>query len=74
MTIDGLQVLESATWPADPEKISSCLEKGQSEEDCRNYVKVLLAYGNQLFACGTHAFSPKCSYREVRKNMQCNTG
>jgi len=54
-------------WPTDPEKISSCLEKGQSETDCRNYVKVLLPYNNQLFVCGTHAFSPKCSWREVRK-------
>ena len=61
-----------------------CTAKGQSEEMCRNYIKVLVAkedqvmmmmivivvYNNdddQVFACGTHAFKPQCSWRNVRE-------
>lgn len=65
LTIDNFRVLQKTTWPATPDKIGSCLDKGQSEEDCRNYVKVLLSDGTKLFTCGTNAFSPICSWREV---------
>lgn len=43
--------------------------KGQSVDDCHNYVKVLLSAGKRLFACGTGAFSPQCTWREVRKTI-----
>ena len=57
----------SAEWPATPQTIGLCTAKGQTEELCRNYVKILLLSSNaeQVFACGTHAFSPKCSWREI---------
>lgn len=42
-----------------------CQDKGQSEESCRNYVKVLLSDGTRLFTCGTSAFSPACSWRQL---------
>lgn len=66
LSISSLQLLESTTWSADPDKITSCLKKGQPETDCRNYIKVLQSSGTKLFACGTNAFSPQCSWREVR--------
>ncbi|KAL1461639.1 hypothetical protein WDU94_013513 [Cyamophila willieti] len=42
-----------------------CQMKGQSEESCHNFVKVLLSNGRKLFACGTSAFSPSCTWREM---------
>ncbi|CAH0596374.1 unnamed protein product [Chrysodeixis includens] len=65
LSLRGLGVLERADWLAPSEKTKLCQVKGQTEEDCRNYVKVLLSHGHKLFACGTHAFSPVCSWREI---------
>lgn len=61
-----LEPLERAVWAAPPEQIGICQVKGQSERLCRNYVRVLQSYGeNQLYACGTNAFQPQCSWRQV---------
>lgn len=43
----------------------TCLQKGQSDEDCQNYIMVLQSYGHQLYACGTYAYSPSCSWRQM---------
>lgn len=66
MTLNSLTALEHASWPAPDDKANTCQNKGQSVEDCRNYVKVLLSNGKSLFTCGTYAFSPWCTWREVR--------
>ncbi|OXU28754.1 hypothetical protein TSAR_006189 [Trichomalopsis sarcophagae] len=42
-----------------------CQDKGQSVEDCHNYIKVLLSNGKSLFTCGTNAFSPECTWRKI---------
>ncbi|KAI5644901.1 sema domain-containing protein [Phthorimaea operculella] len=65
LSLRGLRQLERAEWPAPEDKAKLCQDKGQTEEDCHNYVKVLLSYGHKLFACGTNAFSPVCSWREI---------
>ncbi|XP_045503919.1 semaphorin-5B [Colias croceus] len=65
LSLRGLRPLERASWPAPADKTKLCQDKGQTEEDCHNYVKVLLSYGHKLFACGTNAFSPLCSWREI---------
>ena len=65
LSLDGLTKFEKAEWPAKHDKISSCTTKGQSEADCRNFIKVLVSSGNRLLACGTYAFSPKCSWRPI---------
>ncbi|KAH9639494.1 hypothetical protein HF086_003627 [Spodoptera exigua] len=65
LSLRGLGVLERADWLAPSSKIKMCQMKGQTEEDCHNYIKVLLLHGHKLFACGTHAFSPVCSWREI---------
>jgi len=65
LTIDHLQVVEKAQWEASDVKIRNCVWKGQSEIDCRNYINVLHANKNELIACGTDAFSPNCTKREV---------
>ncbi|KOC59161.1 Semaphorin-5B [Habropoda laboriosa] len=65
LTLASLSPLEHASWPASDEKSNTCQNKGQSDEDCRNYVKVLLSNGKSLFTCGTYAFSPWCTWREI---------
>ena len=65
LSLEGLTKLEKAEWPAKQDKISLCITKGQSEKDCRNFVKVLVSHQDQLLACGTYSFSPKCSWRPI---------
>lgn len=65
LSLEGLTRLEKAEWPAKEDKIISCTTKGQSEADCRNFIKILTSYRDQLLACGTYAFSPKCSWRPI---------
>lgn len=35
------------------------------QEECQNYIRVLLVNGNRLFTCGTNAFTPICTNRTV---------
>lgn len=65
LRLDRLTRLEKASWTAPPDRVDLCLTKGQSEEACRNYVKVLVTNGKRLFTCGTNAFSPQCTWREM---------
>ncbi|XP_015927012.1 semaphorin 5c [Parasteatoda tepidariorum] len=65
LNLESLRVLEETNWPATPEKLKMCMQKGQTEDDCHNYIRVLLMQGNRIFVCGTNAFSPLCSWRDV---------
>lgn len=65
LSLEGLTNLEKADWPATDVTVGLCTAKGQSESACHNYIKVLVAQNDRIFACGTHAFSPKCSWREI---------
>ena len=46
LSLDGLTLLEESSWPAAAEVVSLCQDKGQSEEDCHNYIRVLHVQGN----------------------------
>lgn len=61
----SLDTKEKSTWEATVPMMETCQNKGQSEADCRNYIMVLQNYGNQLYVCGTYAFSPYCSWRQM---------
>jgi len=65
LSLDGLTLLEESRWPASDELTQLCKDKGQSEDDCHNYIRVLLSRGDQVLACGTNAFSPRCSWRQI---------
>ncbi|XP_071451288.1 semaphorin 5c-like [Hetaerina americana] len=68
LSLDGLKPLEVAPWLAPSGKVVMCQAKGQAEEDCHNFVRILVAGGTgrqMLFACGTNAYSPRCSWREM---------
>ncbi|XP_037041378.1 semaphorin-5A [Bradysia coprophila] len=60
-----LKTREKSVWEASMSMMETCQNKGQSELDCRNHIMVLQNYGNQLYACGTYAFSPYCSWRQM---------
>lgn len=40
-----------------------------SQEECQNYIRVLLVNGDRLFTCGTNAFTPICTNRTVSKML-----
>uniref|UniRef100_A0A4W3KBN0 Semaphorin-2A n=1 Tax=Callorhinchus milii TaxID=7868 RepID=A0A4W3KBN0_CALMI len=39
------------------------------QEECQNYIRVLLVIGNMIFTCGTNAFTPVCTNRTVLSNL-----
>jgi chondroitin sulfate proteoglycan 4 len=61
----NLTSLEKAEWLAPFDKTELCQNKGQAERNCHNFIKVLLSSGKRIFTCGTNAFSPECTWREV---------
>lgn len=63
LSLDDLTPLEKVGWFPDSLNITTCLAKGQTTEDCHNYVRVLILHNDGLFICGTNAFSPLCSWR-----------
>lgn len=65
LSLNNLELLYKAEWEADSKIIDTCLAKGQSDIDCRNYITVLHEYNNKLLSCGTYAYSPNCSWRKV---------
>ncbi|XP_024085624.1 semaphorin-5B isoform X1 [Cimex lectularius] len=67
LSLERLDKLEKASWLASAEKVALCNDKGQTEDHCHNYIKVLLTNGRRLFTCGTGAFSPQCSWREMEE-------
>uniref|UniRef100_A0AAR2JHF0 Semaphorin-2A n=1 Tax=Pygocentrus nattereri TaxID=42514 RepID=A0AAR2JHF0_PYGNA len=58
-------VLQSAEWGVDEDTRRSCQSKGKTEDECQNYIRVLLLSGPRLFTCGTNAFSPICTTRPI---------
>ncbi|XP_072493943.1 semaphorin-4A isoform X1 [Notamacropus eugenii] len=64
--IPGLQSV--IPWEASPKKKRDCVFKKKSNEtECFNFIRVLVAVNaSQLYACGTFAFSPACTYIEVQ--------
>ncbi|XP_066247328.1 semaphorin 5c [Euwallacea similis] len=63
--LSKLELLEAVKWEPSDDKWESCISKGQSEENCHNFIKILLTNGNHIFTCGTYAFSPLCSWRNI---------
>ncbi|XP_014815381.1 PREDICTED: semaphorin-4C-like, partial [Calidris pugnax] len=55
------------SWEAPTEKKAECIQKGKNNQtDCFNYVRFLQSYNSShLYACGTYAFQPKCTYIEL---------
>ncbi|CAL8291163.1 unnamed protein product [Lota lota] len=65
LSLSNLSLIQASEWGSDAETKRSCRSKGKTEEECQNYVRVLLINGKKLFTCGTNAFTPVCSTRQM---------
>ncbi|XP_053573665.1 semaphorin-4B [Bombina bombina] len=65
--LSGREAHAQLTWKADDEKKRECALKGKDpQRDCQNYIKILLQLNStHLYACGTYAFSPTCTYINI---------
>ncbi|XP_062372352.1 semaphorin-4F [Sardina pilchardus] len=51
------------TWDVPEDKRKSCVAKGKTEGDCKNYIRLLQFLGDgRIYACGTYAFDPQCAF------------
>ncbi|XP_023647163.1 semaphorin-3ab [Paramormyrops kingsleyae] len=62
------------SWPATPSRRDECKWAGKDLlKECSNFVKVLQFFNQtHLYACGTGAFHPVCTYLEVGKRPEDN--
>ncbi|XP_014668536.1 PREDICTED: semaphorin-5A-like [Priapulus caudatus] len=67
VNLTTLEIHESAEWSPSDEQTHMCTQKGQTDEKCHNFVRVLLIHKDSVFTCGTNAFKPMCSWREIER-------
>ncbi|KAI4891889.1 hypothetical protein NFI96_001941 [Prochilodus magdalenae] len=60
-----VKLKQEAEWHCDKFTKGACFSRGKSEEECQNYIRVLLVNGERLFTCGTNAFTPICTNRTL---------
>ncbi|XP_037127186.1 semaphorin-5B-like isoform X2 [Syngnathus acus] len=65
LSLDNASLIQATEWTPDEDTMHSCKSKGKSEEECQNYVRVLLLSGRTLVTCGTNAFTPVCTTRQI---------
>ncbi|XP_061833945.1 semaphorin-6B [Nerophis lumbriciformis] len=58
---DEMFYSKKRTWESNKNDIRICRMKGKHEDECRNFMKVLLSRRGGLFVCGTNAFNPLCA-------------
>ncbi|XP_048844867.1 semaphorin-4E-like [Brienomyrus brachyistius] len=50
-------------WAITKREQEMCMTKGKAEVDCQNYIRILhTVHDGRIYACGTNAFSPLCTY------------
>ncbi|XP_073707889.1 semaphorin-5B [Garra rufa] len=65
LSLSNVSLLQATEWGVDESTRRSCQSKGKTEDECQNYVRVLLLNGSRLFTCGTNAFMPICTTRPI---------
>lgn len=65
LALHNLELMHEVDWEVPTKIIETCVSKGQSDNDCRNYIMVLHEFNNRLLSCGTFAYSPSCSWRSA---------
>lgn len=65
LRLSNLSVVEIVPWLSDGGTVGVCLLKGQSKENCHNFIRVLIIHEDRLFACGTNSYAPQCSWRKM---------
>ncbi|XP_056604053.1 semaphorin-4F isoform X1 [Triplophysa dalaica] len=62
----NLSKWKTIDWSVAKEKRRSCVAKGKTEADCRNYVRLLeFLEDGRIYACGTFAFDPQCAFINI---------
>lgn len=59
---------QTIDWEASDDQKQQCLNKGKDNKtECYNHIRFLQRFNNtHLYTCGTHAFSPLCTYIDGR--------
>uniref|UniRef100_A0A3Q2XR85 Semaphorin-2A n=1 Tax=Hippocampus comes TaxID=109280 RepID=A0A3Q2XR85_HIPCM len=65
LSLSNVSLIQATEWAPDEDTMRSCKSKGKSQEECQNYIRVLLLSGRTLVTCGTNAFTPVCMSRQV---------
>ncbi|TRY98713.1 hypothetical protein DNTS_010266 [Danionella cerebrum] len=65
LSLSNISLLQATEWGVEENTRRSCRSKGKTEDECQNYIRVLLLNGSRLFTCGTNAFMPICTTRPV---------
>uniref|UniRef100_G1QHK5 Semaphorin 5B n=1 Tax=Nomascus leucogenys TaxID=61853 RepID=G1QHK5_NOMLE len=65
LSLANVSLLQATEWASSEDTRRSCQSKGKTEEECQNYLRVLIVAGQKVFMCGTNAFSPVCTSRQV---------
>lgn len=59
----GLILNRKLDWSPTERDLNDCSMKGKEKTDCPNFVRVLQVLNStHMYACGTFAFSPRCTY------------
>ncbi|XP_056366022.1 semaphorin-4A [Oenanthe melanoleuca] len=75
-TPGSIRAKASIMWGPTEEKTSECAFKKKSQEtECFNFIRVLVALNQtHLYACGTYAFSPACTYIDLENFTLVSSG
>ncbi|XP_015194570.2 semaphorin-4A [Lepisosteus oculatus] len=71
-----MTVVKKVNWTTFNKKLEECSKKGKKEEtECINVIRVLLFLNDtHIYACGTYAFSPTCTYIDTKTFSFVNDG
>ncbi|CAJ1051155.1 semaphorin-3D [Xyrichtys novacula] len=66
------QPTQTIHWPAAREDVKHCIMAGKNPEtECANFVRLLQPYNKtRIYACGTGAFHPQCTYLDLGHNTE----
>uniref|UniRef100_A0A3B3IA62 Sema domain-containing protein n=1 Tax=Oryzias latipes TaxID=8090 RepID=A0A3B3IA62_ORYLA len=60
---DAMTLKNKLDWSPSDKDLEQCSMKGKKLADCSNFIRVLeFLNSSHLYACGTFAFSPRCTY------------
>ncbi|XP_048041917.1 semaphorin-4F [Megalobrama amblycephala] len=64
--LSNLSKMKLIEWSVPEDRRKSCVAKGKTEGDCKNYIRLLEFLGNgRIYACGTFAFDPQCVFINI---------
>lgn len=62
----SIQLTGKISWASKPDQIENCKSKARKQAECLNFIRILLHVNDtHLYACGTNAFSPNCTYVDL---------